>query len=422
MKTVNSILGGLAVAAMVGVAQAEDIDLSKPVPKVPHRTPLLKGGDASGPTVEFTTWKSAVGFNDVVGKMERGLFCSGGVPFQYSKKLDEWLSFSLGKKYRAEGERLGIVVPEASKSVFDDKGAKGGAAFQLGATLLALDYRVCFDEDQTKGDVYAKIKWEVFSSRRQKVVYTTVVEASHSETSKVPGKKFDGDFMQAIVDNLLGDPKLAAVVASGGTVDEEPTKAFAALKLDPGPTVAGGVSKSASGLLSAVATVESGVGSGSAFYISREGYLLTNQHVVADAAFVRVRLSDGRNMVGEVLRVDRQRDVALLRTDPVTVPVLPVRREEGRVGEEVYALGSPFGKVLSGTLTRGILSAKRVLEGVPYLQSDVAINPGNSGGPLIDSEGRVLGITQLQSSGQGVNLFIPIDEALEKLAVSVAAK
>ena len=114
--------------------------------------------------------------------------------------------------------------------------------------------------------------------------------------------------------------------------------------------------------------------------------------------------------------------MALLRTDPVTLPVLPLRHEEGRVGEEVYALGSPFGKVLSGTLTRGILSAKRVLEGVPYLQSDVAINPGNSGGPLIDSEGRVLGITQLQSSGQGVNLFIPIDEALEKLAVSVSAR
>jgi serine protease Do len=76
---------------------------------------------------------------------------------------------------------------------------------------------------------------------------------------------------------------------------------------------------------------------------------------------------------------------------------------------------------LSGTVTRGILSARRVIEGVPYLQSDVAVNPGNSGGPLIDGDGRVLGIAKffLSADGgsNGLSFFIPIDEAIQNLAL-----
>jgi serine protease Do len=135
-----------------------------------------------------------------------------------------------------------------------------------------------------------------------------------------------------------------------------------------------------------------------------------------------VRLSDGRNLVGEVLRSDKVRDVALLRTDPVAFDVFALRAEEARTGEEVFALGSPLGKVLSGTLTRGVLSARRVIEGVSFLQSDVAVNPGNSGGPLIDGQGRVVGIAQIGGSEgglQGLGLFVPIQEAMDQLALKL---
>jgi S1-C subfamily serine protease len=310
-----------------------------------------------------------------------------------------------------------LAQPEAAKSVFDDKGSKG-ADFRIGATLLQFDYRICGRGD-VKGNAYAKIKWEVFSTRRQKVVYTAPIEASYASARDMPGKDFDKALMQSIVANLLGDPKLIEVIRSGGASEDEPTKAFSPLKIAPGPAVVGGVATAASKLLEAVVTVESGVGTGTAFYVSREGYLLTNQHVVADAKFVRVKLAGGRSLVGEVLRVDKQRDVALLRTDPVSMDVLAIRRREARVGEDAYALGSPFGEVLSGTLTRGVLSSRRVFEGVAYLQSDVSINPGNSGGPLIDADGQVLGIARLGTNAQGINIFIPIDDALDKLGLTV---
>lgn len=408
----------LCLAALAtGSAQAADVDLTQPVRKVEARTPARFADGTPERQVAFTLWQSDLQVDDVVGRIDSGVFCSGGKPFQYTKRLDDWLVTQLSRTFKARAVELGLSAPGDTKSVFDDKGGNA-ADFKLGATLLSLDYRTCGDNN-VKGDVYAKVKWEVFSARRQKVVYTGIIESGHSSASRIDAKEFDQAFIRAIVDNLLGDPKFVEVIQSGGTVEDKPAKTLAPLTLMPGRVVATGVAQAAAELREAVATVESGIGSGSAFYISQEGYLLTNSHVVADAKFVRVRLAGGRSVVGEVLRVDKARDVALLRTDPVPAPVLALRRAAATVGEEVHAIGSPYGEALSGTLTRGVLSARRVLEGVAYLQSDVAINPGNSGGPLIDANGRVLGIAQVGTSAKGISLFIPIEEALDKLALTL---
>ena len=203
----------------------------------------------------------------------------------------------------------------------------------------------------------------------------------------------------------------------------EASKSLPPLALTTGQAFSGRVTQNAPTMLSAVVTIESGHGTGTGFYISQEGYLLTNQHVVGDAKFVRIRLAGGRSVVGEVLRTDTARDVALVRADPVTSSVLSPRRGEARVGEEVYLLGSPFGDALSGSMTRGIVSSRRVFDGIAFLQSDVAVNPGNSGGPLLDSDGSVLGLAQIDVRGaKGIALFIPIEEALDKLSLTLADK
>jgi S1-C subfamily serine protease len=227
--------------------------------------------------------------------------------------------------------------------------------------------------------------------------------------------------MVGLVDNLLADPSFVAVIRSGGMAEAAPAQAQPVLRLNPGQVVNAGVDKGTPKILAAVATVESGIGSGSGFYISQEGYLLTNKHVVGDDKFVRVKLSTGRSLVGEVVRVDKARDVALLRTDPASSEALALRPDAGTVGEVVYAVGSPFGQSLSGTITRGVLSARRVFEGVPFLQSDVAVNPGNSGGPLIDANGHVIGISVIGTGAQGINMFIPIDDVMDKLSLAMGS-
>jgi len=293
-----------------------------------------------------------------------------------------------------------------------------GADFRLGVTLLALDYRIC-ERGGTKGAAWGRFRWELFSLREQRVVYSAELEGGFQADQFLPSGDFSRQFGRNVAANLLADPAFADALR--GRAQVAPAAAPAALQIVTGPTVPGPVAKAGEALLQAVVTVESGTGSGSGFFVGRDGYLLTNLHVVADAKFVRIKLANGRAVVGEVLRVDRARDVALLRTDAVSTPVLAVRAGDAQIGEDVYAIGSPYGAVLSGSLTRGVLSARRVVESLPFLQSDVAINPGNSGGPLVDGNGQVIGIAQLRS-GNGVNLFIPIAEALQRLGLQLQAE
>ena len=416
----RAFLLACCAASLGGTAQATDIDVTKPQPRGATLTPTKIELPASGRIMELSKWKSTVLPTDVVGQVTAGMFCSIKRDLTYTKKIDDWIHFAISKAFIEEAVRYGFSTPEEAISVFDDK-ASNGTDFRVGATLTAFDYRTCGEPEQ-KGSVYSKVKWEVFSVRRQQVVYSAVIENSYVTDKELAEKDFDAAAMRAIVDNLLADPALVGVIRSGGVPATAPAAALPTLQVDPGQLITAGVDKGADKILAAVATVESGVGSGSAFYISQDGYLLTNQHVVADDKFVRVKLSSGRSLVGEVVRVDKVRDVALLRTDPVAIEALAVRTDGGVVGEPVYAVGSPFGQSLSGTITRGVLSARRVFEGVAFLQSDVAINPGNSGGPLLDASGRVIGISTLSSQAQGINLFIPLDDVLDKLSLTLQAR
>jgi len=414
----HSLVGALFIVAMTA-SLAADIDVKKPQPQGVTRTPARIELPPGGRVVEFSKWKTVVPAGDVVGELKRGVFCSDSRELQYNAKIDEWLHFSLVKAFKAEVVKYGFSTPDDAISVFDDK-SNNGADYRVGATMMAFDYRTCGEKQQT-GSAYSKVKWEVFSVRRQQVVYSAVIDNAFAASNEVAEKEFDSNMMVALVDNLLADPSFVAVIRSGGMTEVAPTQALPALRLDAGQVVTGGVDKGTPKLLAAVATVESGIGSGSAFYISQAGYLLTNRHVVGDDKFVRIKLTSGRSLVGEVVRIDKARDVALLHTDPVAIEALALRSDGGAVGEVVYAVGSPFGQSLSGTITRGVLSARRVFEGIPFLQSDVAVNPGNSGGPLIDANGRVIGITVIGTSAQGINMFIPIDDVLEKLSLTLGS-
>ena len=412
-----SFARALLLAGAATAAHAADIDLKKPQPHGLTRTPAKIELPPGGRVMEFSKWKTVVPPNDVVGEIKNGMFCSDKNELQYTKKIDEWLHFALAQAFKVEAVRYGFSTPDEAISVFDDK-SDSGADYRVGATLMAFDYRTCGDKEQS-GSAYSKVKWEIFSVRRQQVVFSAVIESTYAAAKEVPEKEFDSAVMVGLVDNLLADPSFVSVIRSGGVAAEAPAPAQPALHVNTGLVVSGGVDKGTPKVLAAVATVESGIGSGSAFYISQEGYLLTNKHVVGDDKFVRVKLSNGRSLVGEVVRVDKARDVALLHTDPVPSEALALRSDAGTVGEVVYAVGSPFGQSLSGTITRGVLSARRVFEGVPFLQSDVAVNPGNSGGPLIDANGHVIGISVIGTGAQGINMFIPIDDVLDKLSLTL---
>ena len=172
-------------------------------------------------------------------------------------------------------------------------------------------------------------------------------------------------------------------------------------------------------------------GTGSGFIISKEGYIVTNHHVVAQADEVIVRLSDRREFDATVIGTDQRSDLALLQVDASDLPFLQLgKSSELRVGEWVLAIGSPFG--LDYSVTAGIVSAKgrslpteRGENYVPFIQTDVAINPGNSGGPLFNLQGEVVGVNSqifTRSGGSiGLSFAIPakvVRNIIEQLKVN----
>ena len=162
-------------------------------------------------------------------------------------------------------------------------------------------------------------------------------------------------------------------------------------------------------------------GNGSGFIVSKDGYILTNAHVVSEADEVTVRLTDRREFPAKVIGSDARTDVAVIKIDAkADLPAVKIGdAAKLKTGQWVLAIGSPFG--LANTATAGIVSstARSVGDGsaIPFIQTDVAVNPGNSGGPLFDLAGEVVGINSMifsQSGGyMGISFAVPIDIAMQ---------
>jgi S1-C subfamily serine protease len=162
---------------------------------------------------------------------------------------------------------------------------------------------------------------------------------------------------------------------------------------------------------------QQGVSTGTGFLIDERGSVVTNAHVVESAREVAIRVGENSLVDAELVGSDPANDIALLRVDPADIDAPPLRLGDSdavEVGDPVFALGNPLG--LEDTITAGIVSAKQRRITAPnqstienVIQTDAAVNPGNSGGPLLDVDGRVIGVnSQIATAGQGSTGFIGI--------------
>lgn len=169
---------------------------------------------------------------------------------------------------------------------------------------------------------------------------------------------------------------------------------------------------------------QEGVGTG--FIVDKDGMVVTNYHVIEGASKITLTLYDGSEVNAKIVRTSKKDDLALLQiTDDVEMPGVATLSESDTVnaGQEVVAIGNPLGKELSGTVTKGIISAsKRIInmDGIDkeFMQIDAAINPGNSGGPLINTKGEVIGVNTAKTSGEnveGIGFSVPIKYVRELL-------
>jgi serine protease Do len=322
-------------------------------------------------------------------------------------------------RFLEELRRLGYPAVGAESLIFD-KDNSGQARFLLGGTVNELScvltgnfkpYRLC-------GIV---VLWEVMDSDLDRVVYRVVTKHEVRATaSQGPDSTLPRDLVMGAFHSLLSRPKFVDVLrkqpepAAGTRYSMAPFRACR----PPVITMPRGTPQ----VLRASVVIESEAGHGSGVVISPDGLVLTAAHVVRSTPAVKVRLQDGSRLDGNVVRIDTEADVALLRLQKAGVTVcLALRQTPVATGEEVYAVGAPLDRSLAFSLTRGIVSGTREVRGQTLLQTDASVNAGNSGGPLVDDSGRIVAIVRSKIVGtgvEGVAFGVPASVAVARLSLA----
>lgn len=170
--------------------------------------------------------------------------------------------------------------------------------------------------------------------------------------------------------------------------------------------------------IKAVVTIKTDKGFGSGAVISSDGFIVTNEHVVENNKEVTVKFNNGFSLKGTVVKKNASADLALVKVDASDLTPLSLLNSEAEIGEDVFAIGTPADISLEQTVSKGIVSGKRVIEGLKFLQTDVSINPGNSGGPLINQSGEIVGINAMKIIAQGfegLGFAIPSADVIKML-------
>jgi serine protease Do len=173
--------------------------------------------------------------------------------------------------------------------------------------------------------------------------------------------------------------------------------------------------------VNAVVTIKTKTAQGTGFIISEEGYVITNAHVLTGGVFANAITADKETIPMEVLGFDIRLDIALLKILPQTSFLEFTTSENVEIGEKVIAIGNPLG--LSFSVSEGIVSAKdrEGINGInAYIQTDAALNPGNSGGPLINTDGKVIGINNFKIQGDNLGFALQseyIIQAVNEIAL-----
>lgn len=292
--------------------------------------------------------------------------------------------------------------------------------------LKSLDMQLEEKNHKAYGTVHMQMDWRFFSGIDKDSLLFTVSKATDWPVYGASKRDVLTDALQDAARRLMDDEELnerVAAVHKAGLVRSKGDN----LKLPAPVTVMFPDRRSMiPALVKGVVTVEMKDGHGSGFLITNDGYIITNAHVVGNDAMVRIRFEQGFTLDGQVVKVNRDFDVALVKVAGNDLPALAIGDDESmQLGEELFAIGTPLDEKLGQSVSRGIMSGKREIDGRKYIQTDVSINPGNSGGPLIDSDGKVVGIAtmKVKATGvEGIGFGVPISSALRMLNIEFIVK
>ena len=412
---------------LIGALTAASAAWAFSVPLPPWVAQVQMNPDNRARPVVFSKAVIRVPLGQPIVTVDTGLLC---LPRQTQTWNGSNANFTpdaaLQTQFNRELSAAGFKTASDPANLFDTSG-DSAAEFEVGAEVTGIQEEICYqftglnDSQSAKGALRIDVDWQIYSRLQRKVVARISTAGGDEERHLavgVPQVLLDTAIDQNIK-ALLNTPAFRTAIASGPPAQGQ---AFAAGDRSPLPIPAQGQKLTVADATGSVVAVFAGGGFGSGWVVG-DGYVITNQHVVGEATNVRIKWSDGLETPGQVLRTDVRRDVALVKTDTRGRPALSIRLEAVQPGETVFAIGTPLDPSLQNTVTRGIVSAMRTIDGFAFIQSDVMVNHGNSGGPLLDDKSRVVGMTEagIQPNGapSGINLFIPVRDALDFLVIKV---
>jgi hypothetical protein len=264
------------------------------------------------------------------------------------------------------------------------------------------------------------ILWEVLDRGSEQIVYRVLARDLEEELPIRDMGVAANRLVLGALQSLMRRPKFRALLANR---DEMPRaqEDFGAAQFRACEAPDRELPAAFDGVADATAILKNAQGSGSGFFISTDGLVLTAAHVVEGGA-VDVQERSGRVTHARVVRMSKSHDVALLSVAGagVSFPCLQLETSAKRPGTDVYAIGAPAGEDLGFSLTRGIVSGVRTEHYTRFVQTDASVSPGNSGGPLLDKHGRVLGVVSRKLAGrgfEGVAFGVAIEDALGALGL-----
>ncbi|NQV56877.1 MAG: trypsin-like peptidase domain-containing protein [Rhodospirillales bacterium] len=365
-------------------------------------------------------------------------FCKASVPNIYwnqgrAKFWDLELQDRFYEAFKAANYN---VIGDPNKLFASESRDKIEPDYLVGAQVTEISMQVCDEYSRwtalparrQNGKSSIKVKWQVFSPVLKKVVFEAYSEGAGALRPGVPDGEIaliDAAFSNA-AENFAADPKMLELVSNlSPTVADIRKVDNVILEIKRQNILTDPIQTNIDRVRLGVVTLDSGRAHGSGFFISPT-YIMTNNHVVEGQKFIKVRLLTGRELLGEVVRKHPERDVAIVQVERGGHRPIPIRMEPVKITEEVYAIGTPKERRLKGTVSKGIVSSFRSNQyGMEDIQADVDVHGGNSGGALVDKNGNVVGVTYagaVMLEGKvsaGLNLFIPIYDALKKLNIEL---
>lgn len=356
-----------------------------------------------------------------------GSSCEGPVQKSTGGRVPQDLP-PFAEAFKTQLAPAGYKVVSPIDNVFDPEA--GAADYQAAAVITDAYFKACVGGlfsghgvNQFQGDGTMGGDWQIYSPIKKELV----ARVRTSVADKLDGSVQDS--VQGIILKFFtANARALAANADFRTAMNAPSplaKGFVMPGRQSGIALAGNLKagpRSIADAVGSVVTLITSDATGSGVLVSNDGYFLTNAHVVGDEKELRVRWSDGIETLGQVVRVAKDRDVALIKTGSRDRTPLAIKRGAVTPGQKVYAIGSPNGPKFQGTVSSGVVSAvDRIYNGLRYIQSDTMVSFGSSGGALLDEKGSLIGLTDIgvQNAGQpaGLNLFIPIGDALDFLSL-----